>query len=104
MRQDRPNFSQIALAGVAALGLIGMAYLIAEQANALEIQNEDAKDYEVRIIEGASSKTVKVAAYSISTDLCREQCRIVVTGGGSIEAETGDVIRIDRGVLIPEPN
>jgi len=104
MFRDKPKLIQIALAGIAALGLVGLTVLLVGQANALEIQNDDEKDYRVQIFEGLSSKTIEVAASSIATDLCHERCRVVVDGVGSIDAETGDVIRIEQGKLVSEPN
>lgn len=101
---DHSNYRRLALVGIATLGLIGLPLLLVGQSNALEIHNDDEKDYTVRIIEGSYSETFDIHAVSSVIDLCNEHCKVIIEGVGSIDVEVDDVYRIYRGKLVPDLN
>ena len=90
------------LGGLTLSAALVLGQLVAAQAHALEIENEDDEEYTVQITEGDNLRTITVAAKSRSENLCEEECTISIENVGEYEAAPTDVVKIRQGQLVNE--
>jgi hypothetical protein len=80
------------------LALAAAVLATAGTAAAVDLKNEDAKKYDVKVEEGASTTSTSIEGSTTKVSICSE-CRIVVEGVGSVEASGSDVVVIKDGKL-----
>lgn len=84
------KLARLALAA-AVLGLAGAAA-------AVDLKNEDAKKYDVKVEVGASTTSTSIEGNTTKVSICSE-CTITVVGVGTVEASGSDVVVIRNGEL-----
>jgi len=72
-------------------------------ASAIDLRNEDSRDYTVQITSTAMTKDVELNSRSMSIVVCVGECSFYVPGVGRVNAEGSDVVRIKNGRIVRVP-
>lgn len=77
------------------------ALLMSGAAGAADLENRDAREYKVRLIDGPATSHTTISANTYRASICME-CRIEVEGAGSVDAEGVARVVIEDGMLRTE--
>ncbi|TNF26287.1 MAG: hypothetical protein EP329_21530 [Deltaproteobacteria bacterium] len=72
-------------------------------ASAIDLRNEDSRDYTVRVTSSAMTKNLELNSMSMSIIVCVGQCSFYVPGVGKVKATGADVVRIKNGRMTRVP-
>jgi len=72
-------------------------------AGAIELRNEDAQPYTVRVTSRTMSRNIHLPAHSASIVVCVKSCHFRLRGGGQVRASGDDVVSITRKKLVRRP-
>lgn len=89
----------------AILSWIGTAITvvaIAGTSYAIDVVNEDQRQYDVRITSSAMKRDMKLEGRTLSLVVCVGTCEFYVPGVGRAKASGNDVVTIRNGKLVTE--
>lgn len=84
------------LAVVAIVALLGSV----TAAGAIELRNEDAQAYTVRVTSASMSQNIRLGPHAASLVVCTKSCRFHVAGVGQVRASGDDVVSIRKRKLL----
>ena len=71
-------------------------------AMAIDLRNEDQRDYQVQVKSSAMTKDIALEGRSMSIIICVGECEFYVPGVGKIAARGSDTVTIRHGRLVHE--
>ncbi|MFT7578980.1 MAG: hypothetical protein ACI9MR_000642 [Myxococcota bacterium] len=66
-------------------------------ANAIDLRNEDTRNYKVKVKSSAMVKDVQLKSRSMSIIICVGKCQFTVPGVGKVSGTGSDIITIRNG-------
>lgn len=79
--------------------VVAMSFVASASYAGVNLTNEDAKTYDIKVYEGSTTKHTNIASGVTFNGQCANACKIEIVGGSTIEAQNGKTVVIKNGAM-----